>query len=356
MKTGLTLGKFAPLHKGHQLLIERALAETDHVIVIVYDAPDTTTVPLPLRSGWIRKLYPSVEVLEAWDGPTAVGNTPDIMKTQEDFLLKFLAGRAITHFFSSEFYGEHVSKALGAKDCRVDEARSAIPISGTAIRNDLFANRQFIPPEVYRDLVTRIVFLGAPSTGKSSLAEALAREFHTTWMPEYGREYWDQNQKDRRLTPEQLVDIAEGHIQREDAKALDANRFLFVDTDATTTHMFSMYYHGEAHSRLSYLADNTRNRYDIFFLCGDDIPYDDTWDRSGHANRAVLQKQTRADLLRRNIPFIALNGSLNARIQAVDGILKDFEKFDSVSNNLIWRRRGEPQGGDSRKANRPGAR
>jgi NadR type nicotinamide-nucleotide adenylyltransferase len=344
MKTGLTLGKFAPLHKGHQLLIERALAETDHLIVMVYDAPETTTVPLPVRSGWIRRLYPSVEVLEAWDGPTVVGTTPEIMKTQEDFLLKFLAGRVITHFFSSEFYGDHVSKALGAKDCRIDEPRSTIPISGTAIRSAPFANRQFIPPEVYSDLMTKIVFLGAPSTGKSSLAEALARDFHTTWMPEYGREYWEQHQKDRRLTPEQLVEIAEGHIQREDAKTLDANRFLFVDTDATTTHMFSMYYHGNVNPRLSHLADNTRNRYDLFFLCGDDIPYDDTWDRSGFANRAVFQKQIRADLLRRHIPFVELKGSLEARIQTVTGILSDFDKFDSIGNNLIKKRRGEPEG------------
>ena len=120
-------------------MIERALAETDHLIMIVYDAPDTITVPLPVRSGWIRKLYPSVEVLEAWDGPTIVGDTPEIIKTQEDFLLKFLAGRKITHFFSSEFYGDHVSKALGAKDCRVDESRSTVPTSGTAIRNDPLA-------------------------------------------------------------------------------------------------------------------------------------------------------------------------------------------------------------------------
>jgi HTH-type transcriptional repressor of NAD biosynthesis genes len=274
------------------------------------------------------------QVLEAWDGPTEVGDTPEIMKTQEDFLLKFLADRKITHFFSGEFYGDHVSRALGAEDCRVDEARSVVPISGTAIRNDPFVNRQFIPQEVYRDMVAKVVFLGAPSTGKTSLAESLAKELNTLWMPEYGREYWDKYHKDRRLTLEQLVEIAEGHVQREDTMALDANRFLFVDTDATTTYMFSLYYHGKAHPRLKELADNARSRYDLFFLCGDDIPYDDTWDRSGHANRAVFQKKVRTDILRRRIPFIDLTGSLKARVQTVTQMLQDFDKFDSVCNNL----------------------
>lgn len=334
MKTGLTLGKFAPLHKGHQLLIERALSQTDHLIVIVYDAPETTSVPLPVRSGWIRQLYPTVEVLDAWDGPTAVGDTPEIKKTHEEYLLRFLGNRTITHFFSSEFYGDHVSKALRAEDCRVDESRSTVPITGTAIRNDLFYNRQFLPPEVYRDLVTKVVFLGAPSTGKTSLAESLARRYTTTWMPEYGREYWDRYQTDRRLSLEQLVEIAEGHIHRENTMTLDANRFLFVDTDATTTYLFSQYYHGKVHPRLEKLADDTRNRYDLFFLCGDDIPYDATWDRSGEANRTVFQKQIRADLLRRRIPFITLRGPLESRIKTVENILRGFDKFDSMGNNL----------------------
>jgi NadR type nicotinamide-nucleotide adenylyltransferase len=335
MKTGLTLGKFAPLHKGHQFLIERALAETDHLIVIVYDSPEVTTVPLPVRAAWIRKLYPLVEVLEAWDGPSAVGDTPEIRKIHEDFLLKILAGRKITHFYCSEFYGEHVSKALGAMDCRVDEHRAAVPISATAIRNAFYENRGFVSPEIYRELIAKVVFLGAPSTGKTTLAEAMANEMGTVWMPEYGREYWEQHQRNRRLTLEQLVEIAQTHIHRENEKCLEANRFLFVDTDATTTWNFSMYYHGTADPNLKLLADNTIKRYDLFFLCEDDIPYNDTWDRSGQANRRVFQKQTRADLIRRRIPFIPLRGPLEDRMKTVNQVLARFDKYSSIADNLL---------------------
>lgn len=309
--------------------------------MIIYDAPETTTGPLPVRAGWIRRLYPAVEVVEAWDGPTEVGSSPEIMKTQEDFLLRLLGDRKVTHFFSGEFYGDHVSRALGAEDRRVDESRTEVPISGTAIRHDPFAYRHFLSSAVYRDLVTKVVFLGAPSTGKTTLAESLAHEYRTAWMPEYGREYWEQHQRDRRLTPEQLVEIAEGHIQREDAVILDANRFIFVDTNATTTHQFSMSYHGMVEPRLARIADESVERYDLCFLCEDDIPYDDTWDRSGAASRAILQKQIRADLLRRHVPFLTLGGSLKSRIDKVASIIEHFDKYRSLGDHLQAIRRGE---------------
>ena len=63
---GLTLGKYAPLHRGHQYVIETALAEVERLIVVVYDSPSTTRIPLGVRAGWIRALYPSAEVIEAW--------------------------------------------------------------------------------------------------------------------------------------------------------------------------------------------------------------------------------------------------------------------------------------------------
>ena len=40
-KTGLTLGKFAPLHKGHQLIIDTALSELNWVATCSY--PKRTT-------------------------------------------------------------------------------------------------------------------------------------------------------------------------------------------------------------------------------------------------------------------------------------------------------------------------
>jgi len=328
--TGLALGKFAPLHKGHQHVIETALAEMEHVVVLIYDCPETTTCPLNVRSRWIRDLYPSVEVIECWDGPTKVGDTPEIKRMNEDYILKVLAGRTITHFYSREFYGDHVSKALGAVNRLVDCSRTACPISGTMVRSDPYRHRQFIDARVYRDLVTSVVFLGAPSTGKTTIAARLAEEYETVWMPEYGRDYWEKNQIDRRLTLEQLAEIAAGHLEREEQLMARANRYLFCDTNAITTYVFSLYYHGMAHKRLAELATAASSRYDLVFLCDTDIPYDDTWDRSGDANRSVFQKRVLGDLLERRVPFFTLRGTVEERVACVKKALDRHVKYQNL--------------------------
>lgn len=325
--TGLTLGKFAPLHRGHQLLVETALQETDRVVVLIYNCPDVTTVPLNVRARWIREIYPAVEVIEAWDGPLQIGATPEIKRMHEEYILKILSGRRITHFYSSEFYGEHVSRALGAVNRLVDPDRSRLPISGTVLRYAPYDYRQFIHPRVYRDLVTNVVFLGAPSSGKSTLAERMAQEFGTVWMPEYGREYWETHHVDRRLTLEQLTEIAEGHLEREEAKLYEAKQYLFTDTNAQTTYIFSLYYHGRAHQRLVDYARTASCRYDLVFLCDIDIPYDNTWDRSGEGNRWLFHQQIMADLAERRIPYFLVQGSLETRIAFVKNVLARFRKY-----------------------------
>lgn len=143
---GLTLGKFAPLHRGHQHLIATALAEVDDLVVVIYDAPETTPIPLSVRAGWIRALYPMVQLVEAWDGPTVVGDTPAIRHAHEQYLIKRLKICGITHFYSSEFYGAHMSQALGAIDRRVDPARATVPVS---------ARRYAPPPTPGGPLLTR---------------------------------------------------------------------------------------------------------------------------------------------------------------------------------------------------------
>lgn len=98
--------------------------------------------------------------------------------------------------------------------------------------------------------------------------------------------------------------------------------------------MFAMDYHGFANERLTELARSAERRYDLVFLCGDDIPYDDTWDRSGDTNRHIFQQRIKSDLIQRKIPFITLIGSLDMRIKTVKNVLCKFRKWTSLGDLL----------------------
>ncbi|MBN1468939.1 MAG: AAA family ATPase [Fusobacteriaceae bacterium] len=325
-KVGFTLGKFAPFHKGHQYIIEMALKEMDEVVVLIYNT-EVINIPLNIRANWIRKIYPTVKVIEGWDGPDGYSNERSFEIMQENYIIEMLNGIKVTHFYSSEFYGDHVSKALEALDIRVDEEREIVPISGTMIRENPYKYRGFLDDIVYQDLITKVVFLGAPSTGKSTISEALAKKYNTTFASEYGRDYWTENQVDRRIGFDDFDKIALGHIEQEDKELKNADKYFFVDTNAITTYMFALDYHGKAPELLEKIAKENIMRYDLFFLCEDDIPYDDTWDRSGEQKRKTFHMAIKADLYERRIPFISLKGTLEERIEKVERILRSFEKY-----------------------------
>lgn len=151
VKIGFTIGKFAPLHKGHQLLIETALKEMDKLYVVVYET-NVIDISVEKRADWIRKLYPEVEVLIAKNPPNKYGLDKDSVEVQMKYLVNVLGNIKPTHFYSSEPYGKSVADYLNIIDRRVDDAKKIIPISATEIRINLKKYKDMIPDLVFKDL------------------------------------------------------------------------------------------------------------------------------------------------------------------------------------------------------------
>ena len=152
LKNGFTVGKFLPLHKGHQLLIETALREVEHLTVLVYDTPPDAQPPVEVRAQWIRKLYPQVEVIEARNVPTDRGYTEAIQQKHEAFIMSYVGDQKMDAFYSSEPYGERMSKTLGCINRVVDIERNLVRISGTEIRDNLEFYKEFLDPLVYNTM------------------------------------------------------------------------------------------------------------------------------------------------------------------------------------------------------------
>lgn len=153
-KTGLIIGKFAPLHKGHEFLIGDALAKINRLIILVYDVPDIIAVPVGVRMEWIKKLYPMVEAINAGIGPKETGNAPEVNSLHIEYAKSILPeGVKIDFVFSSEDYGKFLAQALDAENILVDKDRVNIPISAGAIRGDLERYKKYLEDFVYEDLI-----------------------------------------------------------------------------------------------------------------------------------------------------------------------------------------------------------
>ena len=176
MIRGLTIGKYAPLHLGHLRLIETALAEVDELYVIVYNAPEHTSIPLDIRANWIKTLYPEVHVITAWDVPKEVGWTEEIQQKHENYILSLIGSVKIDAFYSSEAYGHRMSRALGSANRIVDIDRSVIDISGTLIRSNVYKHRHYLKPNVYEDHIITVGFLG---DGTEKLVQNLSKLYNT---------------------------------------------------------------------------------------------------------------------------------------------------------------------------------
>lgn len=156
-KIGFTIGKFAPFHKGHQYLIETALGEMDKFIVVVYDT-NLIDIPSNQRAKWIKELYPNVEIRFAPNPPMQYGLDEESVNIQMKYLSKILKNDRVTHFYSSEKYGEYVAKYMNLIDRRVDDNRENVPIRATALRQDLDSNKEWVEEKVYLDCKKGNVF------------------------------------------------------------------------------------------------------------------------------------------------------------------------------------------------------
>ncbi len=154
MKTGFTIGKFAPFHKGHEFLIETALNEVDELYVVVYDTPKLD-IDIDTKINWIKDRYPGVKIIKAFDSPKQYGLDQDSVKVQMEYLEKQLGKVKPNVFYSSELYGEEVAKWMNIPHRMVDLERKNVPIGASKIRKDVEGNKQFLNDEVYSDLINK---------------------------------------------------------------------------------------------------------------------------------------------------------------------------------------------------------
>jgi HTH-type transcriptional regulator, transcriptional repressor of NAD biosynthesis genes len=310
MTRGLVLGKFLPPHAGHLYLVEVARHLCDELTVVVGTLA-REPIPGALRHRWMTELCPGARVVHLTDeNPQLPEEHPDFWAIWRTSLLGAL-GTGPTHVFASEAYGERLAAELGAQFVPVDPARAALPVSGTAIRRDPWAQWRYLPRIVRPYFLRRICVFGPESTGKTTLATRLAAHYGTVAVPEYARAYLEARRG--RLETDDIDAIGRGQIAVEEALALEADRRLICDTDALTTCVWSEALFGRVSGWLAAAADRS---YDLTLLCDVDVPWIADPVRYLPHERASFFARCEQALRDRGRRYVVVRGSWDERFAA----------------------------------------
>lgn len=160
--------------------------------------------------------------------------------------------------------------------------------------------------------VRRLCLLGGESSGKTTLALALAQQLDTAWVPEYGRELWLALR--RTLTAGELVTVARRQVELEDEAQRHASAWLVCDTSPLTTLQYCLHDHGHAPAELRQLA---RRPYELAVVCEPDFEFVQDGCRRDAAFRAEQHAWTLARLAELQLPMLHARGAVDARVVQV---------------------------------------
>lgn len=270
LKHGLAVGKFYPPHAGHHWLIDQASADCNKLTVAVcYSSVEN--IPVEQRIEWLKDRHPQAHIeFIAVKDDTPVLYTDETWGWFLDALMEALDARwnpylvdeptYPNHIYSGEAYAktEFAPRLLAEYDKRVFRDafpreigatvydRSINPISATLFRERPHKHWELLAPATRAGLTKRVVICGAESTGTTTLAKDLAREFETTVVPEYGRHFDWAVGKHHTWKTEDFLHIANRQKLWEDDLARESrNGVLVCDTDEYATAMFHEIYLGE---------------------------------------------------------------------------------------------------------------
>lgn len=170
-------------------------------------------------------------------------------------------------------------------------------------------------------MVKRIMITGPESTGKSWLAQQLAKHYHAFWVPERARAYLEE--LDRPYQESDLLQIAREQLELEDRLARKANQLLFCDTGMLVLKIWSEHSYGRCHPFI--LEQLQKREYSLSLLPNIDMPWEPDPQREHPHLREYFFTLYQQQLMESGRPFSIVSGSGKERLQnaikAVDSII-----------------------------------
>lgn len=155
----------------------------------------------------------------------------------------------------------------------------------------------------------KIAITGPESTGKTTLAKQLAYYYHTTYVPEFARDFL--NGLNRPYTLEDVAFIAEQQMKWEDQLAKQEPGWLFCDTDLWVIRIWLLDKFGRVPDWIEKAI--MQPRYDFHLLMAPDLPWQADALREDTDRLGTLFQKYYQQLALAGNPFSVIRGQKEAR-------------------------------------------
>ena len=191
-----------------------------------------------------------------------------------------------------------------------------------------------------QDSGLRIALLGAESTGKTALAQALARGIaddtglRTAWVPEFLREWCDATGRTPRI--DEQAGIAEEQARRIDAAAA-AHELVICDTTPLMISVYSEFVFGDRSLHERTLA--WHRRCALTLVTALDLPWQaDGLQREGPHVQGPVDALVRGLLIGAELPWATISGSGERRLEAaLDAVTPLLRRLPQRKRGLFTR-------------------
>ena len=163
----------------------------------------------------------------------------------------------------------------------------------------------------------KIIISGPESSGKTSLAKALSKDFKIEYTKEYARKYLTQIK--RRYTKEDLSNIARIQLENELLNS-QKNEISISDTDLITIKIWGLYKYGDCEDWILEKINKQKKENRVYFLCFPDIPWESDPLRENPNDRNKLFKIYQKELSELGHTYFIIKGE--GRIEKAKKIIQ----------------------------------
>ncbi len=326
-ETGLFGGSMDPLHLGHLRAILYAASQCERLCVVLSYSRARDSVPMEIRYRWLHNLTKHLDNI-------VIFPQEDRARTKEEFLreggwertrdeiVRFLSKAPDAVFCGSDYRGSGIYESLYPRAEINYLDRAVTDISSSQIRSAPLRYWDLLPAEVRQHYVKTVLLVGGESTGKSTLARNLALYYNTVCVEEAGRRICEEAGGEDYMQAEDLQKCLLYQKTAVWEAKREANRVLFVDTDALTTAFYIRFLlkDGDGRRRTEALADAVAgtNAFDLVLFLEPTVEFvqDGTRNERIAAERDACSEQLHALFERAGIRTVRVSGDYAERLSA----------------------------------------